>query len=183
MLSNQKIWVSAIEKGDNPTQDYVDRITILGKEAIEDTYIDLHTEVVQENDDFVFFTPENVRYLMIQLHEKAASAGFVFGTFIGFQPNNSVGSNLGLSITAEGIPLSITYNFEIGDGFTLGEEKIEFSEWGSAELPTHIDFDNIGLWNAPTNWKEEFTPDLYKEVANMFGEEHVLEISYLFSKE
>lgn len=111
VLSNQKIWVSAIEKGENPTHDFVvDRITILGKETIEDTYIDLHTEVIQENDDFVFFTPENVRYLMIQLHEKAASVGFVSGTFIGFQPNNSVGSNLGLSITAEGYMEADGYN-------------------------------------------------------------------------
>lgn len=88
-----------------------------------------------------------------------------------------------LETDADGIPLSISYNYEMGEGFFLGEETIEFSEWGTAELPSHIDFGQIGLWNAPTNWKEEFTAEMYNEVVDMFGEEYVAEIPYLFSRE
>lgn len=120
VLSNQKIWVSAQDKEDNPTHDFVvDRITILGKETIEDTYVDLNIEVVRENEDFVFVTPENIRYLMIQLHEKEASVGFISGTFVGFQPNNSTGNNLGLSITAEGNIVADSYD----GALTLVEEN------------------------------------------------------------
>ncbi len=88
-----------------------------------------------------------------------------------------------LEIDSEGVPLSISYSFEIGDGFFLGEETIEFSEWGTATLPEHIDFNQIGLWNAPTNWKEEFTQEMYDVVAAMFGEDYVAEIPYIFSRD
>ena len=111
VLSNQKIWISAVDKEENPSHDFVvDQITVLGKETIDDTYLDLHLEVTRENEDFVIVTPENVLYLMIQIHEKEASAGFASGTFIGFQPNNSTGSDLGLSITAEGNIVADSYN-------------------------------------------------------------------------
>ena len=105
------------------------------------------------------------------------------GVFSGQYGEYIIPQSFRLETDAEGIPLSITYNYEIGDGYTLGEETIEFSEWGTATLPAHIDFENIGLWNAPNNWKEEFAPELYEEVVNMFGEEYVSEIPYIFSKE
>lgn len=127
-----------------------------------------------------------------EIFEKDATGNIVVRSMVGKLGEGVLSGTYGdyiipqsfrLETDAEGIPLSITYNFEIGDGFSLGEETIEFSEWGSAELPTHIDFENIGLWNAPTNWKEEFAPEFYEEVVNMFGEEYVLEIPYIFSRE
>ena len=86
-----------------------------------------------------------------------------------------------LNVSSEGKPTSISYNFEMGDGFYIGKETIEFSLWGNATLPSNIDFSNIGAWKQPANWKEELTSENYQILVDMFGEEFVLGLPYLYS--
>ena len=94
-----------------------------------------------------------------------------------------VASSFKLNLDLDGKPLSISYAFMMGEGFFIGEESIEFSEWGTAALPSHIDFSAIGIWNAPTSWKEELTEKDYNETVGVFSEEYVDMIPYLFRRE
>ena len=105
------------------------------------------------------------------------------GVLSGTYGDYIVASSFKLSLDLDGKPLSISYAFMMDEGFFIGEELIEFSEWGTATLPSHIDFSSIGIWNAPTSWKEELNEKDYAEVVGVFSEEYVGNIPYMFRRE
>ena len=105
------------------------------------------------------------------------------GVLGGRYDENIIPSSFELEVDMDGYPISISYKYEMDNGYYLGEEEIQFSNWGTATLPSHIDFSNIGTWEAPTSWATELRSELYADLVNTFGQEYVDKIPYLFAKE
>ena len=105
------------------------------------------------------------------------------GVLGGRYDENIIPSSFKLEVDMDGYPMSISYKYEMDNGYYLGEEQIEFSNWGTAKLPSHIDFSNIGTWEAPTSWATELREDLYADMVNTFGQEYVDNIPYLYAEE
>lgn len=104
---------------------------------------------------------------------------FVFSGELGYC---MVPSSFRMELDADGKPLKITYNAMLDEGFYLNEEEITFSNWGTAILPEIFDFTSIGIWNAPTTWKETISARDYEEIVGLFNEEYIEQIPYLYDR-
>ena len=125
------------------------------------------------------FAKDNEGKIVINNYVDKISEGFLDT----YYADGIVPSTFEMNVDENNYAKSIYYNYEMDNGYYLGEEEVRFSEWGTASLPSHIDFSNIGLWSEPTSWKDELSADAYEVLVSVFGEEYVSKIQYMFRKE
>lgn len=105
------------------------------------------------------------------------------GVLAGYYKEHIVPESFKINLDASNKPISLTYNYMMDNGFYLGKEIIEFSDWGTATLPSDIDFSDIGEFAEPTTWIDDMTPSDYADFQEVFTDEYIARIPYLYRKE
>lgn len=118
-----------------------------------------------------------------QIEVRPTVDGLGEGIFGGGLEDYIIPASFRLSLDSDNHPISISYEFQTGEGYYVGKEQILFSSWGSAELPSSIDFSSIGIWNAPSSWEEELTEEQYTILTDMFGASFMEGLPFLFAPE
>ena len=140
---------------------------------------------VKMNDIIGFVASPNVFYedASGNIAVRPTVDGLGQGIFGGRFEDYIIPSSFSLSLDAKGQPASLSYEFQMGEGYYVGKEKVLFSSWGTASLPESIDFSSIGVWNAPESWEEELRSDQYQILTDMFGASFMEGLPFLYAPE
>lgn len=124
------------------------------------------------------FTKDDVRGYVLNEHVDG-----VGGSILGYTYSDYIiADSLAITTDSTGNVSEITYDFLMGDEYGFyGSEKIVISEWGTATQPDFIDFSDLGIWTAPSSWKDDLTASSWETMVAVFGDEAET-IPYLYDE-